>query len=257
MKPTAIYCTDSTKQHKAKQLSQQLSLPIIQSFSKEFPLLLILENQHLMLQLTKENAPGPVFVDFVKGALGHRRQFGGGKNQLIARAVGIKSKEKLSVLDATAGLGRDAFVLATLGCAVVMCEQSPIIAALLQDGLCRAEKETWFQSLSLQLIQTNSLDYLSRLKNHEKPDVIYLDPMFPDKTKSALAKKEMRVLKEVVGADQDSKKLLALSLQKAKYRVVVKRARLAPTINDQKPDIVYTGKSSRFDVYFSDSSQKF
>lgn len=206
-------------------------------------------NNRLVLHSLERNAPGDVYVDFLEGVLAHRKKFGGGKNQLIARAVGIKSKQKLSVLDVTAGLGRDAFVLATLGCNVLMCERSPVIYALLKDGLERAEKEVWFQQLNLKLIHADAADYLSTITDENRPDVIYIDPMFPEKNKSALVKKEMRVLREVVGDDVDAEKLLSLALVTAKKRVIVKRARLAPLLSDKKPDVVYEGKSSRFDVY--------
>ena len=206
-------------------------------------------NDRLSLQLSDDDAPGPVYVDFVHGAVGHRRQFGGGKNQLIAKAIGIKSlKDNLKVLDLTAGLGRDAFLFATLGCDVLMCERSPIIYQLLQDGLRRAEKESWFQTLKLKLIHANAIDYLKEPHDFV-PDVIYIDPMFPEKTKSALVKKEMRVLREVVGDDVDAAALLPLALSVARKRVVVKRGRLAPSLTDQNPSVIFDGKSSRFDVY--------
>lgn len=134
----------------AKQLSEELHLPIAELNPSEFPVLLILREAHLELKLT-EKITRFYFVDFLQGPLAHRRQHGGGKNQLIAKAIGIKSKQKIAVLDVTAGLGRDAFVLSTLGCDVVMCERSPIIYALLRDGLLRASNEIWFQKLSLQL----------------------------------------------------------------------------------------------------------
>jgi 16S rRNA (guanine1516-N2)-methyltransferase len=206
-------------------------------------------NDRLVLHASDKNAPGDVYVDFLEGALLHRKKYGGGKNQLIAKAVGIKPKIKLSVLDVTAGLGRDAFVLATLGCDVTMCERSPIIHALLEDGLLRGNQEKWFLDLSLQLIHADAIDYLKTLSDAQKPDVIYIDPMFPEKTKTALVKKEMRALREVVGDDVDSEKLLNAALAMAKKRVVVKRAKLAPTLTEKKPTIVYMGKSSRFDVY--------
>ncbi len=218
---------------------------------------LITINNRLSLKLNGKNAPGPICVDFIKGTLAHRKKFGGGKNQLIAKAVGIKPKIKLSVLDVTAGLGRDAFVLATLGCNVVMCERSKIIFALLEDGLKRAEKESWFRALSLKLIHVDAIAYLKEISCSatptHTPDVIYIDPMFPEKNKSALVKKEMRVLREVVGDDIDSAQLLTVALSIAKKRVVVKRAKLAPTLTDKKPDVVYKGKSCRFDVYLSPS----
>ncbi|HLB56034.1 MAG TPA: class I SAM-dependent methyltransferase [Coxiellaceae bacterium] len=216
--------------------------------NKSFQLINI--NGYLSLQSNEKNAPGAVFVDFINGSLAHRKKYGGGKNQLIAKAVGIKPKTKLSVLDVTAGLGRDAFVLATLGCDVVMCERSQIIFALLQDGLKRAKKESWFCELSLKLIHADAIDYLKSMKNLT-PDIIYIDPMFPEKNKSALVKKEMRVLREVVGDDLDAEKLLEAALQVAKKRVVVKRAKLAPTLTEKKPDVIFMGKSSRFDVYLT------
>lgn len=206
-------------------------------------------NNYLSLKINGKDAPGAVHVDFLEGALAHRKKYGGGKSQLIAKAVGVKSKIKLSVLDVTAGLGRDAFVLATLGCDVVMCERSPIIHALLEDGLKRAKKEVWFQELFLTLISADAIEYLQSISESQTPDIIYIDPMFPEKTKSALVKKEMRVLREVVGDDVDSEKLLNAALFIAKKRVVVKRAKLAPTLTDKKPDVIYRGKSSRFDVY--------
>ncbi len=204
---------------------------------------------YLSLKIDEKNAPSPIYVDFLEGALAHRKKYGGGKNQLIAKAVGIKPKSILSVLDLTAGLGRDAFVLATLGCHVVMCERSPMIYALLQDGMLRAQKEAWFRDLHLQLIECDGLAYLSQLTPDHFPDVIYIDPMFPEKTKSALVKKEMRMLRDVVGDDTDAEKLLNAALFVAKKRVVVKRAKLAPTLTEKKPSVVYEGKSSRFDVY--------
>lgn len=216
---------------------------------------LITINNRLSLQLDNDKSFSPIYVDFLEGPLAHRKKYGGGKNQLIAKAVGIKPKQKLSVLDATAGLGRDAFVLATLGCDVVMCERSPIIFALLEDGLKRAKKEKWFSQLSLKLIHVDAIEYLQAIvdtfSHAHIPDIIYIDPMFPERVKSALVKKEMRILREVVGDDLDSEKLLSLALKVAKKRVVVKRAKLAPTLTAQKPDIIYKGKSSRFDVYLT------
>lgn len=212
---------------------------------------LIILNNRLSLKTDGDNNFNPVFVDFLEGELAHRKKHGGGRSQLIAKAVGVKPKIKLSVLDVTAGLGRDAFVLATLGCEVLMCERSPIIFALLEDGLQRAQKESWFCELSLKLIHADAIDFLSRISRENKPDVIYIDPMFPDRNKSALVKKEMRVLREVVGDDTDSEKLFEHALLVAKKRVVVKRSKLAPCITNKKPDLVFTGKSSRFDVYLS------
>src|SRR5690606_8938845 len=102
---------------------------------------LVLTGERLELRQDGLNAPGPVFVDFIGGAVGHRRRFGGGRGQPLAKAVGLKGGENPRVLDATAGLGRDAFVLACLGSVVTLVERSPVVAALLEDGLLRAESD--------------------------------------------------------------------------------------------------------------------
>ncbi len=189
------------------------------------------------------------FVDFLSPKSEYRRLHGGGRHQLIAKAVGIKPKQSLKVLDVTAGFGQDAYVLACLGCEMTLLERSNIIYRLLEDGIIRARENPEFQKLKMELINIDALDYLNKLGEKNCPDVIYVDPMFPSRQKSALVKKEMRMLKAVVGEDSEADQLLTYALKKAKKRVVVKRPKLAPPLEGKEPDIVYKGKSSRFDVY--------
>jgi len=204
------------------------------------------------LQLIKLDEPklGAVFVDFVDGAVAHRRKFGGGRGQLIAKAVGLKSAANPTVLDATAGLGRDAFVLASLGCTVTMFERSPVVAALLADGLARGYQDpeigAWLKQ-RLVLTHNNSLDGLSQLTDSH--EVVYLDPMYPHRKKSAQVKKEMRVFQSLVGSDPDADELLPLALNVATKRVVVKRPSYAEFLNDKKPSMQLDSKANRFDVY--------
>ncbi|MBH2036761.1 MAG: class I SAM-dependent methyltransferase [Pseudomonadales bacterium] len=195
-------------------------------------------------------APGAVRVDFVEGAVAHRRLFGGGTGQMIAKAVGVQSGVRPQVLDATAGLGRDAFVLASLGCAMTLIERQPLIAALLEDGLARARQSVEVAPIAAQmrLLQGNAIELLSAWA-YEAPQVIYLDPMFPHRDKSALVKKEMRLFRPLVGDDLDAPALLAAALALASHRVVVKRPRKAPCIEGAKPSYVLEGKSSRYDIY--------
>ncbi|MCH9643886.1 MAG: class I SAM-dependent methyltransferase [Gammaproteobacteria bacterium] len=204
--------------------------------------------QGLELQDTQNKRIKPLRVDFTAGANWHRYQYGGGKGQLIAKAVGLQKYKNPTILDVTAGLGADAFALACLGCKMTLLERSEIVAALLADGLQRAQKEDWFCELKMELIQQSSIEYLKTLAKDEF-DVIYIDPMYPHSNRTALVKKEMRILRELVGDDDDADALLLLALKKAKRRVVVKRPRLAPFLADQNPDHQYKGKSSRFDVY--------
>ena len=223
-------------------------LQLAQSGDAEFALQL--GRDGLQLVELGPQAPGPVRVDFVSGAVAHRRLFGGGGGQMIAKAVGIQAGVRPIVLDATAGLGRDAFVLAELGCTVTLIERQPVIAALLEDGLRRAKDDPEVAAIvgQMDLLCGNAIDLMNHW-NAEPPQVIYLDPMFPHRDKSALVKKEMRLFRPLVGDDDDAPALLAAALALATHRVVVKRSRKAPAIAGEAPGYVLEGKSSRFDIY--------
>ncbi|MFJ5430725.1 16S rRNA (guanine(1516)-N(2))-methyltransferase RsmJ [Pectobacterium actinidiae] len=204
------------------------------------------------LELRKQDEPklGAIFVDFVAGTMAHRRRFGGGRGEAVAKAVGIKKDYLPDVVDATAGLGRDAFVLAALGCHVRMVERNPVVAALLDDGLRRgyqdAEIGSWLRE-RLTLLHASSLTALRDIT--PPPDVVYLDPMFPHKQKSALVKKEMRVFQSLVGADDDADALLEPARALAKKRVVVKRPDYAPPLAGIPAQSMLETKSHRFDFY--------
>lgn len=214
------------------------------------PFALVWTAERLELRKLDEPKLGAVFVDFIEGAVAHRRKFGGGRGQSIAKAVGLKAGANPLVVDATAGLGRDAFVLASLGCQVTMLERHPVVAALLADGLQRAQQDAeigeWMRDRML-------LRAGSALKNLQQlgftPDVVYLDPMFPHRQKSALVKKEMRVFQSLVGPDLDADALLPAALAVAGKRVVVKRPDYAGYLNDKTPSMSIETKSNRFDVY--------
>ncbi|MBI4717460.1 MAG: class I SAM-dependent methyltransferase [Planctomycetes bacterium] len=194
-----------------------------------------------------------VHVDLVRGATGHRRRSGLSRSQPIGRAVGFRHGPP-TLVDATAGLGRDAFLLACLGCTVVAVERSPVLAALLEDGLGRARASgdaaltAVVDRISLRVGDARSL--LACLPPADRPDVVYLDPMYPHEERSALAKKEMRVCRMLVGDDADAGELLRLARSVARRRVVLKRHRLAPALADDV-SIRYTGRSVRYDVYLT------
>lgn len=240
----------------ARELGVELLLGVEPAALSEPAFVLLCDRQGLALQQTGRPAPGPVRVDFVGGAAAHRRRFGGGRGQLIAKAAGVKAGVYPQVLDATAGLGKDAFVLATLGCQVRMLERSLLVHALLDDGLRYArgqarEFDPVLQTIlaRMDLMLGDGCDYLRQMAAGEQPDVIYLDPMFPERHKSALVKKEMAAFHRLVGGDDDASELLALALEKARYRVLVKRPRKAPELPGPAPSLHLAGKSSRFDIY--------
>lgn len=241
----------------AQALARQLELPWCQQAPRlpgySLELLTCADQPVHRLQLvqTGRKTPGPVFVDFVSGQTGHRHRFGGGYGQALARAVGVKPDRTPKVLDATAGLARDGFVLASLGCEVCLLERSPVVAALVENGLQRALSAPHLGSIvhRMHLIHTDALYYLEN--NDGVPaDVIFLDPMFPTRRKSALVKKEMKIFQDLVGKDPDSARLLELALTRARYRVVVKRPRLSDVLSDIKPSAQISGKTTRYDLYF-------
>lgn len=188
----------------------------------------------------------PVIVDFVAGAARHRQHYGGGRSQAIAKAVGLARNRQLSVLDATAGLGRDAFVLAGLGAKVWMLERHPVVRLLLRDGLERGRAQSCGSCANMSLVDGSLLD---ADLNVPEPDVVYLDPMFPERRTRSAVKKDMALFHELVGSDDDADALLEPALTVAKRRVVVKRPRIAPVLAGREPTYALSGKSSRFDIY--------
>ena len=196
-----------------------------------------------------------LFVDFVHGKNGFRRAKDSSTKQAIARAAGIKPGYRPAVFDCTAGLGGDAFVLASLGCRVTMCERSPIVSALLADGLDRALQEPTTAEIvrhRMQLVVGDATYFLAQ--NSEGYATIYLDPMYPHRRSSALNSQAMRSLRTLVGDDQDCGTVLETALKKAHNRVVVKRPRLAPTLTETVPSHVIGMKNSRFDIYLTFNS---
>lgn len=204
------------------------------------------------LAIFDDEAPNqkPLFVDFSDKRLLYRIQKGGGLKEDLAKAVGVKGRFRPTIVDCTAGLGRDAFVLAALGCDVLMIEKHPVVGALLEDGLARGMvdpiTQAFCQHLTLQLGDADQV--LASLNS--KPHTIYLDPMFPPRDKSAKVKKEMQWLQKLVGKQSDASKLLDFGLKIALKRVVVKRPIHAPPLNERQPQHTLKGKANRFDIYF-------
>ena len=232
-------------------LAQRLGLP--RGTAGDAELILRREGEALALCGDERRYGKPLVVDFVTGRAAHRRRFGGGRGQLIARACGLGGGVTPSVVDATAGLGRDAFVLASLGARVLMIERVAVIHALLEDALVRARSDAETAEIAQRLTLTYgdaSRDLAELVADSGViPQVVHLDPMFPHREKSALVKKEMRQFRLLAGDDDDAPRLLEAALDVATHRVVVKRPRKAPPIAGPAPRHVIEGKTSRYDLY--------
>lgn len=252
----AIYCTSSSTplMQRAQTLSTQLALPLATGVENDvFPydMVLAVEQSGLSLQQVSPSQKSchSLYIDFINGPTGYRRIHGSVTSQPLARAVGVKPGFRPDVVDATAGLGQDGFILACMGCTVTFIERSDLMAVLLRDGLQRAAQQSDTREI-INRITLHTGDALSRLTTlSPAPHTIYLDPMYPHKKKSALNKKEMRIIRALVGDDIDADHLLKTALQAAANRVVVKRPKSAPILADLPPSHAITMKNSRFDVY--------
>lgn len=229
----------------AKRLSAALGLQLVDKSESE----LALHYSEGVLSLTFPcSKQGDISVNFESGASEFRRLHGGGFGQPVAKATGISAKLNLTVLDLTAGLGRDAFVLASLGAKVYLVERNPIVWALLDNGLSRAQNSASDVSAIARNMQLISADSLTASKL-PKADVVFVDPMFPERKKAAAVKKEMAAFHQLVGADTDSDGLLSIAMSLAGCRVVVKRPKNAPYLSDKTPTTSHKGKAGRFDIY--------
>jgi len=241
---------DASKHPALLELAAALSLPTLHPDANG----LILEYQHDHLQIRP--AAGherPWFVDFSSARSDYRRAFGGGIKQTLARAIGVKANKRPHVVDATAGWGRDAFVLASLGCEIDMIERHAVVSALLADGLRRAAASSELADIlqRIRLHRCDAHDYLSGLTSDALPDTIYLDPMYPHTSKTAAAKKNLRLLRELLDDPEHEPRLLDAALSRAGERVVVKRPKSAPPLSGRAPDTRIASPNTRYDVYFT------
>ncbi|PWJ84641.1 16S rRNA (guanine1516-N2)-methyltransferase [Pseudaminobacter salicylatoxidans] len=190
-----------------------------------------------------------LIVDFVGGAVGHRFRSGEGRGQALAKAAGFSRGVTPEIVDATAGLGRDAFFLASLGARVTLVERSMTMHSLLAEGLDRARQQggRYAETVArMTLIHGDSCALLPQLN----PQVVLVDPMHPPSGNTALVKKEMRLIREIVGTDPDASQLMQVALETARNRVVLKwPMRAEPMPELPKPSHQILGKSIRYDVF--------
>ncbi|WP_411727234.1 class I SAM-dependent methyltransferase [Methyloglobulus sp.] len=233
-----------------QQLAERLAVPLYQSLNANIPENLFLSwREGCLSLLDRENIKKRGLTVDIEHRHGEQRSWPIAKSGPLAQALGRKTR---TVVDATAGWGQDSLAMFRMGYEVVCVEHSPVMAVLLADGFARLAKPDWMRQLNLappQLLTGNAIDILEQLP--VKPDCIYLDPMFPPKRKkSALAKKAIVVLRDLVGDDADKEQLFATALKIAGKRVVVKSPGYAEPLGG-RPNESFQGKLLRYDVYLT------
>ena len=245
--PIALLIEPTAMTRRAEMLAQSLALPVVEEKDKA-SLLLRLTAHHLELCKPGDpELPGSLWVDFTKPSF--RRRYCQPGRELLVQAARIRKKPNLLVIDATAGLGRDGFLLAAAGFQVLMFERNPVVAALLRDGLERAAAFPQTAAIARR-IELIAGDVQACLQGgDETADVIYLDPMFPARIKSAKVKQDLQLLQQLEGCDVDGQELLQLALHLQPRKIVVKRPLNGQPLTAVAPAYALKGKSVRFDVY--------
>ena len=163
----------------------------------------------------------------------------------------MKSNKNRNIVDATAGLGYDSFILASLGAKVTLIERSEKMYKILQNGFNEGVSfggEIKNIINRMNLLFGDSKDVLLKLS----PEVIMIDTMYKDRKKTALVKNNMRLVREIVGPDADYIELLKVALNCAKNRVVLKQPRYADPIEEiRKCSHQILGKTIRYDVFMN------
>ncbi|MDD9890004.1 MAG: class I SAM-dependent methyltransferase [Gammaproteobacteria bacterium] len=239
--------TESTARERA--LQRKLGLPLLSLNAldaERHSFYLQYGSDGLALHAVGESAPGALRVDFASLL---RRAGDGLIKQNLLKAVGARKGRRPSVLDATAGLGTDSFLLSKAGCEVLALERNAVVYALVEDGIARYRQAESKGAETDAVFAVRNEDFLSVHSSLPKFQVVYLDPMFPPKTKSAQSKKAMSYLQEIVGKSSNDADLFDAARELASDRIVVKRAKQSPLINNAEPSHSFKGSSSRFDVY--------
>jgi 16S rRNA (guanine1516-N2)-methyltransferase len=247
LKKLAVFCSGENELLPSQQLAAQLGIVLYQVVDKQTPEEFFLSYRDACLKLLDKELlkKGGLMVE-IEPRPGEQRSYPAPKQGALAQALG-KSK---TVVDATTGWGQDSLFMFRMGFSVSCIERSPVMAMLLQDAFKRLRQCDWVQALNLevpQLLQGNAIELLATLDT--PPDCIYLDPMFPPKRKkSALAKKSMQILHELIGQDADKEQLFTAALQATGKRIVVKSPDYAEPLGG-KPQQSFSGKLVRYDVY--------
>ena len=258
MPTIAIIYPHTAQRVRAETLAATYQLPCRPQIHSNDDIGLYIHAEHLSLKQNQAHA-GDVLIDFSQGKTEHRRRYGGGRKQPLARALGLHKQKSPLIFDATAGWGRDAWVLASLGAQIYLGEQQPLLRLLLEDALNRAQTQPEISPIAkrLQFITShNSIDWLNT-QPKTPLNAIYLDPMYPKRKKSAAVKKDMHLLQALYSdtdssqIEQNNQQLLQAALAYPCPRVVVKRPLNAEPLANMPPQAQIKSKHTRYDLYLN------
>lgn len=207
---------------------------------------MVREDGALVLQFPENRK---IAIDFVNDRKKYLRPLRG-RQELIAKAIGLGSRKVVRVFDATVGLGEDLWTMARLGAVVTGCEREPLLAQVLADALERAGENEKTAEIAerISIHHADAIEYLKQLPKSDCPDTVYLDPMFPESKKTALPRMEMQLFRTWLGEDHDIGSLLEMAMATAQWRVVVKRPLKAPLVASPVTH-QFKGTSIRYDLY--------
>ncbi len=240
MDSIVVYLGKGGQREMAESFSRRNGIPLVEKMGDQ--LTLIFDAAGVSLEgfgLTYRGDFEHMLHRVTKGRLAH---------EMLIRAA-KSEKQGLRAIDATAGMGDDSFLLAAYGYQVTLCEQNPIIAALLKDALRRAGKKQELKEIAgrMHLMQGDSVDFL---QNQMDPvDLIYLDPMFPKRRKSGLINKKLQLIQKLEPPCSQEEALFDAAIKAAPCKIIVKRPLKSPFLAGRKPSYTLTGKAIRYDCY--------
>ena len=241
-KQLVLYVDKNANIEKAKKIAERLNIEIITNNKEKFDILLSMDESGLAL--VSDNMK--LYGDFSKSI--KRIKQNNLQKEMLIHAVKIKGeKEKLIAIDATAGLGEDSILLAAYGYNVELYEKNPIISELLKDAMERAEKISELKDI-IGRMKVHNEDSIIAMQNLKyKPDIILLDPMFPERTKSALIKKKFQILHKIENPCSDENEMLSSAIKANPKKLVIKRPLKGEYLAGVKPDYSLKGSSIRYD----------
>jgi len=239
-----VFTENDIRNEEAKQTAEHLNVELLHDWSEA-------EKADLVLKFDAEGIALVSESMVLRGDLTQmlpRLKTNNLQGELLVRASKLKGVSgNLTAIDATAGLGEDALLLAASGFTVKLYELNPVIALLLRDALRRAASVPELKDIvgRMELFEEDSIVALQNLS--QQPDLVLLDPMFPSRQKTGLIKKKFQVLQQLESPCMDESALMQAALAAKPRKVVIKRPLKGPYLDDRKPDYSIQSKVIRFD----------